>query len=88
MCQHRADYLLVSHLWTDGVTAIVKQCASRATCQGAAASASVDSAGNGNKVYCCSSRLCNYSSAASIRLHAWLLALPLALLTLTLARAY
>ncbi|XP_076137252.1 prostate stem cell antigen-like [Alosa pseudoharengus] len=68
----------------NGVKAIVKQCASRATCSGAAASASVDNAGNGNKVNCCSSRLCNYSGAANIRPHTWLLALPLSLLTFTL----
>lgn len=47
--------------------AIVKQCASKATCNGAASSASTDANGNGNVVYCCSAyNLCNYSGAHSI----------------------
>ncbi|KAM9783296.1 uncharacterized protein ACB057_015611 [Neosynchiropus ocellatus] len=45
-------------------TAIVKQCASLTTCQGAAASSSVDANGNGNTVNCCNSfNLCNHSRA-------------------------
>ncbi|XP_069549356.1 ly6/PLAUR domain-containing protein 2-like [Brachyistius frenatus] len=58
--------------------AIVKQCASQATCRGAAAAASVDSDGNGNTVNCCSSfNLCNFSGADSIHTHATLLLLLL-----------
>lgn len=49
--------------------AIVKQCASKATCNGAASSASTDENGNGNIVYCCSAyNLCNYSGADSINI--------------------
>ncbi|XP_004565218.1 uncharacterized protein LOC101483909 [Maylandia zebra] len=51
----------------DTATAITKQCASQATCRGAASTASVDSNGNGNAVSCCSSYdLCNFSKADSI----------------------
>ncbi|KAL2083900.1 hypothetical protein ACEWY4_019418 [Coilia grayii] len=83
-CNPPLDTCMATVDTLNGVTAIVKQCASRATCQGAASGASMDSAGNGNKVYCCSSRLCNYSAAASLSLHRWLLLLPVCLLTLTL----
>ncbi|KAG9345019.1 hypothetical protein JZ751_009559 [Albula glossodonta] len=62
---------------TCDIKAIVKQCASAATCNGAAASASVDSNGDGNKVTCCSTKLCNVSGASTNRLHIFLLALPL-----------
>lgn len=52
---------------SDTATAITKQCASQATCRGAASTASVDSNGNGNAVSCCSSYdLCNFSKADSI----------------------
>ncbi|XP_077430851.1 uncharacterized protein LOC144057307 isoform X1 [Vanacampus margaritifer] len=48
--------------------AIVKQCASRATCNGAASAAFVDSDGNGNAVSCCNSfSLCNFSGVGSVR---------------------
>ncbi|XP_019728546.1 prostate stem cell antigen-like [Hippocampus comes] len=47
--------------------AIVKQCASRATCNGAASTAFVDSDGNGNAVSCCNSyNLCNFSGGEVI----------------------
>ncbi|KAK5862559.1 hypothetical protein PBY51_017941 [Eleginops maclovinus] len=53
---------------------ISKSCASRATCNGAAGSASVDSNGNGNTVNCCNSfNLCNFSGAESIHIHTALL---------------
>ncbi|XP_027005079.2 prostate stem cell antigen-like [Tachysurus fulvidraco] len=64
------------------VKAIVKQCSSLKTCAGAAGSASLDANGNGNEVTCCSSQLCNISSATTIQLCIWLLSLPLCLLTL------
>ncbi|KAG7235261.1 hypothetical protein INR49_002866 [Caranx melampygus] len=58
------------------VKAIVKQCASRATCAGAAASASVDENGNGNRVTCCNTfDLCNFSGAESVHIHMTLLLL-------------
>ncbi|KAM6909698.1 uncharacterized protein FYW49_011714 [Xenentodon cancila] len=65
--------------------AIVKQCASMATCKGAASSASVDSEGNGNSVNCCDGyNLCNVSGAGSTHAHPLLptLAVPLLLLLL------
>ncbi|RXN05908.1 cleft lip and palate transmembrane 1 [Labeo rohita] len=65
-----------------GFTAIVKTCSNSKICAAAAASASVDSNGNGLQVTCCSSYLCNYSGAASVTLHRWLLVLPLLLITL------
>ncbi|CAK6967572.1 prostate stem cell antigen-like [Scomber scombrus] len=61
------------------VKAIVKQCASRSTCSGAAATASVDSNGDGNTVNCCSSfNLCNFSKGQSINVHASVLLLTAA----------
>ncbi|XP_028281734.1 prostate stem cell antigen-like [Parambassis ranga] len=63
--------------------AIVKQCASRATCSGAASTASVDSNGNGNTINCCSSyNLCNFSGANSIHIHTTLLLLAVGVLLL------
>lgn len=60
--------------------AIVKQCASQATCHGAASAASVDAHGNGNTVSCCSRYLCNYSGAESVHLHISLMLLTVLLL--------
>uniref|UniRef100_A0AAV2MG45 Uncharacterized protein n=1 Tax=Knipowitschia caucasica TaxID=637954 RepID=A0AAV2MG45_KNICA len=62
--------------------AIVKQCSSKATCNGAAASASTDANGNGNIVTCCSAfNLCNFSGADSLGPRAcFVLLLPLLLL--------
>ncbi|XP_041797763.1 prostate stem cell antigen-like [Chelmon rostratus] len=63
--------------------AIVKQCASWATCSGAASSASVDSNGNGNTVNCCNSfNLCNFSGAESTHTHTALLLLTAGVLFL------
>ncbi|XP_070767847.1 prostate stem cell antigen-like [Enoplosus armatus] len=63
--------------------AIVKQCASLATCTGAASSASVDSNRNGNTVSCCNSfNLCNFSGAESIHIHTTLLLLTVGVLFL------
>nr|XP_046254439.1 prostate stem cell antigen-like [Scatophagus argus] len=69
---------------TLGLTkAIVKQCASWATCSGAASTASVDSNGNGNTVNCCNSfNLCNFSGAESIHMHTTLLLLTVGVLLL------
>uniref|UniRef100_A0A668AGQ7 UPAR/Ly6 domain-containing protein n=1 Tax=Myripristis murdjan TaxID=586833 RepID=A0A668AGQ7_9TELE len=65
--------------------AIVKQCASRATCMGAASTSSVDSDGNGNTVNCCNSHdLCNFSGANTVHVHITLLALSLCGLLLML----
>lgn len=65
--------------------AIVKQCASLATCTGAASSSSVDSNGNGNTVNCCNSfNLCNFSGAESIHTHTALLLLTVGVLLLLL----
>ncbi|XP_063054432.1 ly6/PLAUR domain-containing protein 2-like isoform X2 [Engraulis encrasicolus] len=75
-CNPPLDTCMATVDTMNDVTAIVKQCASRATCLGAQAGASVDNAGNGNKVYCCNSRLCNYSGAAGLSLSRWLLVLP------------
>ncbi|XP_061772125.1 prostate stem cell antigen-like [Nerophis ophidion] len=47
--------------------AIVKQCASKATCNGAASTAFVDENGNGNAVNCCNTHnLCNFSGSESV----------------------
>ncbi|XP_034467491.1 prostate stem cell antigen-like [Hippoglossus hippoglossus] len=63
--------------------AIVKQCASSATCTGAAASASTDENGNGNTVNCCNSfNLCNFSGAESVRVHTTLLLLTVVVIRL------
>ncbi|XP_031607347.1 prostate stem cell antigen-like [Oreochromis aureus] len=60
----------------DTATAITKQCASQATCRGAASTASVDSNGNGNAVSCCSTYdFCNFSGADSINRNTKLLLL-------------
>ncbi|XP_047455369.1 ly6/PLAUR domain-containing protein 6-like [Mugil cephalus] len=59
--------------------AIVKQCASRATCSGAASTASVDSNGNGNTINCCrGSNYCNFNGADSVGVHSTLLLLTAA----------
>lgn len=64
-------------------TTIMKQCASWATCSGAASTASVDSNGNGNKVGCCNGYdLCNFSSGGMVRAHTTLLLLTVGVLLL------
>ncbi|KAM4633815.1 uncharacterized protein ACJ7VT_021448 [Polymixia lowei] len=63
-CQAPLDTCMTIIDTLGNVKAIVKQCASKATCGGAAASASVDENGNGNTVNCCSSNnFCNFSGA-------------------------
>ncbi|XP_046702954.1 uncharacterized protein LOC124384275 isoform X2 [Silurus meridionalis] len=64
------------------VKAIVKQCSSSRTCTGASGTASLDASGNGNEVTCCSSNLCNLSTATTTQLCTWLLSLSLCLLIL------
>lgn len=64
-------------------TTIMKQCASWATCSGAASTASVDSNGNGNKVGCCNGYdLCNFSAGGMVRAHTTLLLLTVGVLLL------
>ncbi|XP_040923908.1 prostate stem cell antigen-like [Betta splendens] len=62
--------------------AIVKQCASQATCKGAASAASVDANGNGNRVDCCNYNMCNYSRAESVHTHTSLMLLTACVLVL------
>ncbi|XP_070823260.1 ly6/PLAUR domain-containing protein 2-like [Chaetodon trifascialis] len=73
-CQAPLDTCMTTIDILGSTTAIVKQCASAATCSGAASSASVDSNGNGNIVNCCNSfNLCNFSGAKSVHTHTALL---------------
>ncbi|KAK2844335.1 hypothetical protein Q5P01_010994 [Channa striata] len=66
-CQAPLDTCMTTVDTLGDMKAIVKQCASRTTCYGAASSASVDANGNGNSVICCSTyNLCNYNGAESI----------------------
>ncbi|XP_056235917.1 ly6/PLAUR domain-containing protein 6B-like [Seriola aureovittata] len=82
-CQTPLDTCMTVVDTLGSVTAIVKQCASRATCEGASSSASVDSDGNGNKVNCCNTfDLCNFSGAESIHAHMTLLFLTVGALLL------
>ncbi|CAB1456563.1 unnamed protein product [Pleuronectes platessa] len=75
-CQSPLDTCMTSVDTEGQAKAIVKQCASEATCSGAAASSSVDANGNGNSVSCCNSfNLCNFSGAESVRVHTTLLLL-------------
>uniref|UniRef100_A0A671P7Q7 UPAR/Ly6 domain-containing protein n=1 Tax=Sinocyclocheilus anshuiensis TaxID=1608454 RepID=A0A671P7Q7_9TELE len=78
-CQAPLDTCMTT---VGGFTAIAKTCSYSKICTSAAAIASVDSNGNGVQVTCCNSYLCNYSGAASVTLHRWLLVLPLLLITL------
>ncbi|XP_044063877.1 prostate stem cell antigen-like [Siniperca chuatsi] len=82
-CQAPLDTCMTAVDTLGAVKAIVKQCASRATCTGAASSASVDTNGNGNTVNCCNSyNLCNFSGAESIHIHTTLLLLTVGVLLL------
>ncbi|XP_048009485.1 ly6/PLAUR domain-containing protein 2-like [Megalobrama amblycephala] len=81
-CQAPLDTCMTTVGTLGSVTAIVKTCSPSKLCTSAAAGASVDSNGNGFQVTCCNSYLCNYSGAASITLHRWLLVLPLFLIIL------
>eukprot|EP00064_Thunnus_orientalis_P011641 superscaffoldBa00001698_g11672 len=78
-CQSLLDTCMTIVDTLGTMKAIVKQCASRDTCRGAASTASVDSNGNGNRVDCCSTfDLCNFSGAESVHVHAPLLLLTVA----------
>ncbi|KAB5586796.1 hypothetical protein PHYPO_G00005650 [Pangasianodon hypophthalmus] len=81
-CQAPLDTCMTTVDILGEVKAIVKQCSSLRTCAGAAGTASLDASGNGNEVTCCSSHLCNFSTAPTIQLCTWLLSLPLCLLIL------
>ncbi|XP_040901051.1 prostate stem cell antigen-like [Toxotes jaculatrix] len=82
-CQAPLDTCMTTVDTLGAMKAIVKQCASRATCLGAASTAQVDSQGNGNSVTCCNSfNLCNFSGAESIHVHATLLLLAIGVLLL------
>ncbi|CAM4698042.1 unnamed protein product [Leuciscus chuanchicus] len=81
-CQAPLDTCMTTVVTLESLTAIVKTCSHSKVCTSAAGSASLDSNGNGVQVTCCNSNLCNYSGAASITLHRWLLVLPLLLITL------
>lgn len=78
-----SDTMRVCVCASGNMMAIVKQCSSRATCTGAASTASVDSNGNGNKVSCCSGYdYCNKSGAGSVHTYPTLLLLTAGLLLL------
>ncbi|KAM4580264.1 uncharacterized protein PAE49_005183 [Odontesthes bonariensis] len=82
-CQQPLDTCMTIVDTLGVMKAIVKQCASRATCRGAASTASVDSEGNGNAVNCCSGYgFCNFSGAESIHTHTTLLLLTVGALLL------
>ncbi|XP_026148817.1 prostate stem cell antigen-like [Mastacembelus armatus] len=82
-CQAPLDTCMTIVDKLGAMTAIVKQCASQATCKGAAASASVDANGNGNSITCCSGYdFCNFSGAESIHIHTTLLLLTASVLLL------
>ncbi|XP_029927512.1 CD59 glycoprotein-like isoform X2 [Myripristis murdjan] len=84
-CQLPLDMCMTTVDKIGNQKAIVKQCASRATCMGAASTSSVDSDGNGNTVNCCNSHdLCNFSGANTVHVHITLLALSLCGLLLML----
>ncbi|XP_042627977.1 ly6/PLAUR domain-containing protein 2-like isoform X2 [Cyprinus carpio] len=83
-CQAPLDTCMTTVGTLGGFTAISKTCSNSKLCTSAAAIASVDNNGNGVQVTCCNSYLCNYSGAASVTLHRWLLVLPLLLITLLL----
>lgn len=82
-CQAPLDTCMTTIDILGSTTAIVKQCASQATCTGASDSASVDANGNGNIVNCCNSfNLCNFSGAGTIHMHTALLLLTVGVLFL------
>ncbi|TMS10668.1 hypothetical protein E3U43_019661 [Larimichthys crocea] len=83
VCQAPLDTCMTIVDILGSTTAIVKQCASQATCTGAAASASLDANGNGNTVNCCNSfNQCNFSGAESIHIHTTLLLVAVGVLLL------
>ncbi|CAG6015816.1 unnamed protein product [Menidia menidia] len=82
-CQQPLDTCMTIVDTLGVMKAIVKQCASRATCRGAASTASVDSEGNGNAVNCCSGyNFCNFSGAESIHQYTALLCITVGILLL------
>ncbi|XP_065813597.1 ly6/PLAUR domain-containing protein 2-like [Labrus bergylta] len=82
-CQEPQDTCMTVVDILGSAKVISKQCASQATCNGAAASASVDSSGNGNTVDCCNSfNLCNFSGAESVHIHTAVLLLTAGMLFL------
>ncbi|XP_026084740.1 prostate stem cell antigen-like [Carassius auratus] len=81
-CQAPLDTCMTTVATLGGFTAISKTCSYSKICTGAASTASVDNNGNGVQVTCCNSNQCNYSGAASVTLHRWLLVLPLLLISL------
>ncbi|XP_052000199.1 lymphocyte antigen 6E-like [Xyrauchen texanus] len=76
-CQAPFDTCMTTVVTLGSVKGIAKYCSISKICAAGASTASLDSNGNGAQVSCCSGRLCNYSGAATVKLHTWLLALPL-----------
>uniref|UniRef100_A0A3Q3QFN8 Snake toxin/toxin-like domain-containing protein n=1 Tax=Monopterus albus TaxID=43700 RepID=A0A3Q3QFN8_MONAL len=82
-CQSPLDTCMTIVDISGTAKAIAKLCASKATCQGAASTSSVDANGNGNSVNCCGGyNMCNYSGAESIHVHISLLLLTVSVLLL------
>ncbi|KAM9851647.1 uncharacterized protein ACBR49_004802 [Aulostomus maculatus] len=84
-CQAPLDTCMTVVDILGGIKAIVKQCASQATCSGAASTASIDADGNGNIVNCCNTfDLCNFSRADTRHVDAVLLLVTTGVLLLLL----
>lgn len=81
-CQQPLDTCMTIVDTLGYMKAIVKQCASSATCKGAASTASVNADGNGNIVNCCNYDMCNLSAADSVRSHTALLLFTVCVLLL------
>ncbi|KAM8735427.1 uncharacterized protein AB9X84_023882 [Acanthopagrus schlegelii] len=74
VCQAPLDTCMTAVDILGSTIAIVKQCASMATCTAAANGASVDTDGNGNIVNCCNSfNQCNFSGAEANKIHTYTL---------------
>ncbi|KAI4871283.1 hypothetical protein NFI96_019813 [Prochilodus magdalenae] len=86
-CQAPLDTCMTTVSISGESKAIVKQCTKSTVCTTAANSISLDENGEGTAVTCCSSRLCNFSAAATIQLCMWLLTLPVCLLTILIKQA-
>ncbi|MED6249011.1 hypothetical protein ATANTOWER_008157 [Ataeniobius toweri] len=74
-CQQPLDTCMTIVDTLGYMKAIVKQCASSATCRGVASTASINADGNGNTVNCCNYDMCNMSAADSVHSHAAMLLL-------------